>query len=138
MDTHSSHRGIKNPGRPAGRLGEGAALVREEARVGAASAIDDGRYPLCRLSGVIALALNMSGGLFFGLIVGKHFRADDLQIHFAGRWNAIDAPLGHCALGDTAKPRHGNGAAQVVDDFGCRFTHDAASIVRSTKKSKAP
>ena len=33
---------------------------------------------------------------FFGLIVGKHFRAT-LQIHFAGRWNAIDAPLGHSA-----------------------------------------
>lgn len=118
MDTHRSHLKEKSPCQPAGRHGQGTALAGRWREFGAASAIDDGRYPLCRLSVGIALALNMSSGLLaVGLtkigpvdVGSKFFAAHGPCGSFFNVDAAVDGdiptdPLTDCSRSDRQQPR---------------------------------
>ena len=149
MDTHSSHRGRKKPLPTGGRQGQGTALVREEARVGAASVIVERRHPLNRLLMTIALALNMSGGfLAVGLpkigpvdIGAQVFAADGACSSFFNVDAAVDGdiptdPLTDCSGSDRQQPRQ----IALASNCFCGFLDwvHAQSLDRLHFTSQAP
>ena len=102
METHRNQLGIKSPA-PTGKKAQGKETHTREERVLGEATMTDPLGTFCIRSMVeceVMVAIDSGRPLLNGQ--AKHFRPEKPQIHFTGRRDAIDAPLGNGALGHIA------------------------------------